>query len=321
MTAPAATDGLPAEFRPQRSRADIIFRGVLMACAGSVLAIILGILFFLSLRSRLAWDHRGFGTLTGTLWSPSQRVYGLRGDLIGSVVIAVVALLLAAPIAIAVSLAINEYLPLRLRPPMVALVDLLAAVPSLIYGLWGLYFLNGHLFLLSKWLGHHGAAFPLFRLVSGAPTQQSEFDAGVVVAVMILPLMTSISREIMSQVPREDCEAALALGGTRWGMIVDVVLPFSRNGVISGALLAFGRALGETIAVAFVLGQTSVVTSHILNQGGGSMSAAIANYFAGSSKLEQSSLTLGALALFVGTLSVGVLARLTVARTARKAAR
>jgi phosphate transport system permease protein len=235
--------------------------------------------------------------------------------------VATIALLLAAPIAVATALAINEYLPRRLRRLVTSLVDLLAALPSIIYGLWGKYFLDHHLFLTSTWLGHHADFFPLFRLVPGQHIAGSLFLAGIVVAIMVLPLMTAISREVMSQVPREDCEAALALGGTRWGMITDVVLPFSRNGIVGGAMLGLGRALGETIAVSLVMLPNFQLTSHILLPGGGTVSVLIVDQFAGGGQLLQSALTVAGLTLFAVTLSINIGARLVLGQGKRRSGR
>jgi phosphate transport system permease protein len=230
------------------------------------------------------------------------------------VIIAAVALLIGFPLSMATALAINEYVPRTWRRSLTALVDLLAAVPSLVYGLWGLYVLNDHLFLTQNWLGHHANFFPLFRLSSNTPIGRSEFLAGIVVAIMILPLMTAISREVMSQVPRADCEAALALGGTRWGMVTDVILPFARSGIIGGAMLGLGRALGETIAVSIIVNANDQFSSHILQSGGGSVSALIARQFSSSGSVAQSALILGGLVLFAVTLSVNLLARVVVSR-------
>ena len=266
---------------------------------------------FLASQTGPALHHSGLTLFTRDTYNPNGQSYGLLGDLVGSVVVAVEALVLASPIALAASLAINEYVPYRTRGILTSLVDLLAAVPSLVYGLWGLYFLDGHVFLTTKWLGHHAAFFPPFRDSPNA-FGHSLFLAGIVVAIMVLPLMTSITREVMSQTPRENCEAALALGGTRWGMITDVILPFSRNGMVGAAMLGLGRALGETIAVSLVLLGNDHLTSHILHQGGGTVAELIVRQFLGGSPLERSALTVAGLALFTVTLGVNIVARLVV---------
>jgi phosphate transport system permease protein len=307
------------DLQSPRTRADTGFRAILIAASSAVLLSIVGIVVYLSKSSALALSHVGpWRMITGTLWAPPSKLYGFGGDLVGSFVIAVIALLFAVPISLATALGINEYVPRRVRTPLVALVDLLAAVPSLVYGFWGKAFLANHVFHTSQFLGHDAPFFPLFRLTgTGKNTVFSEFDAGLVVAIMVLPLMTAVAREVMSQTPREDCEAALALGGTRWGMITDVIMPFSRNGIVGGAMLSFGRALGETIAVSLILSADNKLTSHILQPDGGSVSALIATQFAGASKMVQSALTFAALTLFAITLSVNLFARMVIARSVR----
>lgn len=303
-----------------RTAPDRVFRLGLMACASSVLLIINGIVVFLLLQVGPAWNHQGLHLLTSASWNPSGRAFGLAGALAGSCIIATIALLVAVPISLATALAINEYVPRQLRSPLTALVDLLAALPSLVFGLWGKFFLDRHLHQTTLWLGHHADFFPLFRLKPRLNLGGSLFLAGMIVGIMVLPLVTAISREVMSQVPREDCEAALALGGTRWGMITDVILPFARNGIVGAAMLGLGRALGETVAVSVVLLSDERLTGRILQAGGGSVSALIVREFNGSSSLEKSALTVAGLALFAVTLAINVSAR-TIVNQGRKARR
>jgi phosphate transport system permease protein len=194
------------------------------------------------------------------------------------------------------------------------MIDLLAAVPSLIYGMWGLYWLQPRLAGTSRWLSVHASFIPIFK-TSRPVFGSSMFVAGLVVAVMIVPIIASVSRDVFAQVPRVDCEGALALGGTRWGMIRKVVLPFGRSGVIGAAMLGLGRALGETIAVVLILSINFKVTSHILEPGGGSVAALIANQFGEASETGRAALIAAGLALFVLTLVVNMAARLVVNRS------
>ena len=315
MTLAAGHSRDRVDLSPRRTGPDQLFRVVLFACASTVLVIIAGIVIFLFIRARPAWHHQGFRLFTSGSWNPSGFAFGLEGALAGSATIAAVALVVAAPVALATALAINEYVPRGLRPPLIALVDLLAALPSLIFGLWGKFFLDRHVYRTTIWVGNHAAFFPFFRL-QGPRVGLSLFLAGLVVAIMIVPLMTSVSREVMSQVPRDDCEAALALGGTRWGMITDVILPFSRNGIVGAAMLGLGRALGETVAVSLVLASDERLTSHILQPGGGSVSALIVREFNGAGALEKSALTAAGLALFAVTLAINIGARGVLGRSA-----
>jgi phosphate transport system permease protein len=308
------------DLRSPRKPADRLFRAVLVACASTVLFIVAGIVIFLFAQTGPAWRHQGLKLFTSSAWNPSGFSFGLLGDLVGSAIIASVALVIAVPVALAIALAINEYLPRRLRRPLTTLVDLLAALPSLVFGLWGKFFLDHELRGTTKWLGKHGAAFPLFRF-NGTQIGGSLFLAGMIVGIMVLPLITAVAREVMSQVPREDCEAALALGGTRWGMVTDVILPFSRNGIVGASMLGLGRALGEAIAVSLVLLSNEHLTSHILQPGGGSISALIVREFLSAGSLERSALTVAGLALFAITLAVNLLARAIVMRSGGAAAR
>jgi phosphate transport system permease protein len=312
---PPPGEGRRVDLRSPRSRADRLFLAVLVGCAFTVLALIGGIVFFLLKQAGPAWGHEHFALLTRDTYNPAGRSFGLLGALVGSGTIAMIALVLATPIALATALAINEYVPGRLRAPLIGVVDLLAALPSLVYGLWGKYFLNDHLHNATIWLSHHAAFFPLFR-TDGPQRDFSLFLAGIIVAIMVLPLMTAITREVMSQAPRSQCEAALALGATRWGMITEVILPFSRNGIVGGAMLGLGRALGETVAVSLVLLSNERVTSHILQPGGGSVSALIVRQFSGAGDLEKSALTVAGLTLFAVTLAINVAARAVVRRNA-----
>ena len=305
-------------FIPERPRtpADRRFRALLLACSSTVLVIIVGIVIYLIVKSLPAIRYQGLFSLIFTdKWNPRSLhpTYGFFGDLVGSVVVAVIALIVALPLSVATALAINEYAPRQLRRPLTTLVDLLAALPSLVFGMWGRYFFQKHVFLTDKWLGHHTSFFPPFRL-TGAPLGSGLFEAGLVVGIMIIPIITSISREIMSLAPREDCEAALALGGTRWGMVTDVILPFARSGIIGSAMLGLGRALGETIAVSVILSQNERLTSHVLESGGGAIAPLIVHEFLGSSTLEQSALMAAGLTLFALTLAVNIGARTIVLR-------
>ena len=308
------------DLRSPRTVPDRIFRGVLIACASTVLIAVVSIVVFLLVRTGPAWRHQGIKLFTTSSYNPSGFAFGLQGALVGSAIIASIALIAAFPIAMATALAINEYMPRILRRPLTTLIDMLAAVPSLVFGLWGVFFLDHKLHGTTKFLGTHFAAFPLFRL-AGPRLGGSLFLAGMIVAIMVLPLITAISREVMSQVPREDCEAALALGGTRWGMVTDVILPFAKNGIVGAAMLGLGRALGETVAVSLVLLSDERITSHILQPGGGSVSALIVRNFIGGSPMEKSALTIAGLALFSITLAINVAARMIVQRTASQARR
>ncbi|HLX88810.1 MAG TPA: phosphate ABC transporter permease subunit PstC, partial [Acidimicrobiales bacterium] len=250
-----------------------------------------------------------FHLFTSAHWAPPV-YYGVLGALVGSMVIALLALAIALPVSLSLGLMINEYAPEWLRRILIALVDLLATVPSVVYGFWGLEALTVYVNGPAKFLDHHFSFIPIFRTPEANTYGYSIFVCGLIVGVMIIPIVTSISREVMVRAPREACEGALALGGTRWGMITDVVLPYSRNGIIGASLLGLGRAIGETFAVYLILSTTNTLTPALLGPNGlGSVSYLITNNFTSSASIVKSALTEAGLLLFATTLVVNLIAR------------
>jgi phosphate transport system permease protein len=317
----SATD--PGDDRPRRIVArptpqDRIFRG-LAASVGLLSLVIVGTTAaFLFVEARDALQSSGWSFITDSSWNQSTGKFGVLGLLVGTVLIALIALAVGAPIALATAVFVNEYAPLRIRRLLVSAIDLLAALPSLIFGLWGLFALQQHLIGPADWLGHHLSAIPLFRFTSSEPSLgRSVFIAGVVVGLMTIPIITSVSRDVMAQVPRELVEGALALGGSRWGAVREVVLPFGRSGIIGAVLLGLGRALGETIAIAIVLSIDPRLNWHVLETNGGSIAGWIATQFGEANDLGISGLVAAGLVLFLVTLAVNLLSRIIVKRTTR----
>jgi phosphate transport system permease protein len=274
---------------------------------------------FLLIKAWPALREAKLSFLTETRWNPNGQQFGIASLVLLTFEIAIVALVLAVPIAIGASLFLTEYCPRGLRRPLTSLVDLLAAVPSLIFGLWGLFFLQPRLLGLSDWLSRYVGFIPIFKAKPGN-FASSTFIAGVVVALMVLPICTAVMREVFSQAPPGEKEGALALGGTKWGMIRTVVLPFGRGGIIGGSMLGLGRALGETIAVAIIVSTTFQPTIRILEGAGNSIAATIALQFNESSPFGQSALLAAGLALFVLTLIVNAFASIVVNRSRSGAA-
>ncbi len=280
-----------------------------------MLLVLIGI--FLVLQSAPAFRLAGWTFLTTQTWSPDglSHRFGVAAVLYWTVVIAAIALVIAVPVSITTALFINEYAPRRIRRALTALVDLLAAIPSVIYGIWGLAFLEQYLVLVSSWLAENASFIPIFKtdvpLYAG-----SAFIAGVVVSLMVQPICTSVMREVFAQTPPAEREAAFALGATRWGMIRMVVLPFGTGGIIGGAMLGLGRALGETIAVALVVSPVFIISPQILQTGTNSVAALIALQFGESSRQYGiPALMAAGLSLFVMTLLVNFAASLVVARS------
>jgi phosphate transport system permease protein len=307
-------DELRVAIRERRSAGDRIYRTVAKAGGALTLVLISLIGLFLVLKSLPALRVAKLSFLTESRWQPYGRHFGISAVLSGTVVIGVIALVIAVPVSVGAALYITDYSPSRLRRPLTGLVDLMAAVPSLIYGLWGLYFLQPRIVGLSRWLSSHLGFIPFFH-VSVAQYASSAFIAGVVVSLMVIPICTAVMREVFAQAPPVEKEGALALGGTRWGMIRTVVLPFGRGGIIGGSMLGLGRALGETIAVALIISPDFHRSIHILQSGANSISALIALQFSEASGIALSALMAAGLTLFIVTLLVNVGASVIVGRS------
>ncbi len=221
------------------------------------------------------------------------------------------ALLIGVPVAVAAAIYATELCPVRVRGPLTVLVELLAAVPSVVYGLWGIFFLAPKLQPAEQWVADRLSFVPFIG--GGLVTIPNYFITGLVLAIMILPIVSAISREVMTTVPADHKEAALGLGATRWEMIRIAVLPYCRSGIVGGAMLGFGRAIGETIAVTILIGDAPQLGRHLFGQGY-SLAAVIANEFGEAQGLHRSALFAAGLVLFVLTLLVNGVARLLVVR-------
>ena len=316
--------GVEDRVRPvtRRSGADRWFRGVVTG-AGAFTLLLMGLIgLFLLVRSMDALRAAGPSFLTTAAWEPDGGAFGIAAVLLGTALIAVVALALAVPVAIAGSIFITNYAPARMRTPLVWLVDLLAAVPSLIYGLWGRAYLQPKIIPISDWLSTHLGFIPFLDADRAAGFAASTFVASVVVALMVLPICTAVMREVFSQAPPGEKEGALALGGTRWGVIRTVVIPFGRGGMVGASMLGLGRALGETIAITLIISPTFDLgrLTRILETGGNSIASLIALRFSESSSFGISALMAAGLTLFVITLLVNAAASVVVARSRSGAA-
>jgi phosphate transport system permease protein len=270
---------------------------------------------FLSVRAGMAISKDEGNFLTTFDWDPAAQkpVFGIAVLLFGTVVSSIIAMVIAVPIAVGIALFISHYAPRKLAAPLAYVVDLLAAVPSIIYGIWGALVLVPYLEGLNSWLDEYlGWTYVFEKTEVGVA--RSLFTVGILLAIMILPIVTSVSREVFLQVPRMNEEAALALGATRWEVIRMSVLPFGRSGIISASMLGLGRALGETMAVATVLSPSYLISLHLLNPGGGTFAQNIAAKFDEANQLGRDALIASGLVLFVLTLLVNGAARLIIAR-------
>ena len=329
MTAPPeAASKPPTSLRSGRAKGetqDKLF-GIIVVLAGYLLlAILAAIAVFLVVKAvpALSKNMENFFTYKG--WNPDGTVtadngidetpaakFGIAALTFGTVYTSLLALLIAVPVAIGVALFTTYYAPKRIAQGLGYIIDLLAAVPSVVYGLWGLIFLVPHLIPLSEWLSTYFGWIPILNTNGGFG--KSIFAASIVLAVMILPIIAAVSREVFKQVPQTQREAALALGATRWEMIRTSVIPFGKSGVASATVLGFGRALGETIAVALVLSSNFEIVYKIFTPGGNTIAANIANRYGDAGTIGLGALIASGLVLFVITLIVNLFARFIARR-------
>jgi phosphate ABC transporter permease protein PstC len=305
------------ERSPSARRADPLFRLILASLAAFILALIAFFFVFLISKAQPAFSHQGvFSFLFTNDWNPSKAIFGAWPLVAGTIITAALALVIGVPVAVASALYVTELCPRVVRGPLVILVELLAAVPSVVYGLWGIFVLIPRLRPAEQWFSDTFAFLPF---VGGNVAGPNYFIAGLILAIMILPIVSAISREVMSTVPQDLKEASLALGATRWEMIRMVVLPYSRSGITGAAMLGLGRAIGETIAVTLVIGNSPMLGKQVFDQGY-TLAAVIANEFgeAANDKLHAGALIAAGLVLFVLTLVVNALARALVRRADRR---
>lgn len=315
----------PRSLKSKPSVADFAFRSAVRSAGGITVGIMLAVGLFLSLNATDAISKAGFNFLTETQWSPETGKFGIAAVLFGTITIALVALCVSFPLAFGSSLLISEVVPPKIRGSLISLVDLMAAVPSVIFGLWGVFFLQANIIPVSMWLSKNvGWLIPVFdvtdpdtgaQLTDASAFTSSALIAGIVVGLMVVPTQTSVMREAFSQAPLGEREGALALGSTRWGMIRAVVLPFGKGGIIGGTMLGLGRALGETIAVYMIISPIFEINWQLLKTGTNSVSALIALRYGEASSFSLSALMAAGLVLFLITLVINFSASTIVARS------
>ncbi|GAA4199844.1 phosphate ABC transporter permease subunit PstC [Actinocatenispora rupis] len=303
--------GLP----PRRRGFEPLFRFFTTGAGILVLVIIVAIAAFLITKAIPALSANKANFFTYEQWfpnDPSNPRFGIAALAYGTLLTAVIALILAVPVALGIALFLSHYAPRRIATGLGFVIDLLAAVPSVIFGLWGRDYLAGPIGDLSAWLHQYVGWLPLFG--SGGPYGNSILLGSVVLAIMVLPITTALCRDVFVQTPTQNEEAALALGATRWEMIRTAVLPYGKPGVIAAVMLGLGRALGETIALAMTLGATFGVSVDIIHTGGNSIAANIANAFGEANETGRGALIASGLVLFAITLIVNVTARAIIYR-------
>lgn len=321
---PPVEDDVPRSIDPGLSPSDRAFFvsaraiGLLVLALTGMIGLFLGYQFIPTLR------RYGLHFFTQSQWNPEANAVGILSATIGTIEIALVALVVAFPLAVTTALFISEYAPRRLKAWLTSLVDLMAAVPSIVYGVWGFFLLMPHALFVARFVSEWFGWIPIFAVSGGTPHAPafaesrytgSAFIAGLTVAMMVIPLSCAVMRNVFSQAPIGEREAALALGSTRWGVIRAVVLPFGRGGIIGGTMLGIGRALGETIAVLLILSLDYGVKFKVFENGSVTISALIADRFGDSTAAQLTALLAAGFALFLMTLVVNTAASVVVSRS------
>lgn len=312
--APTLRKSLTRGPRPPGIVADRSFR-ILALVAGLVVLVILALIAIYTTREAWPWFRDEGLSIFSDNWDPARNHFGVLGLMYGTLLVAVIALLLAVPISIGIALFVTDLAPQSFRRPIVYTVDLLAAIPSVVYGLWALFVLADPLASLFESVSDATAGIPGLNTLLADPSAsgRSFMTAGIIVAIMITPIVTSITREVFATVPVAQKEAALALGATRWEMIRGAVLPHSRSGMVAAAMIGLGRALGETIAVALIIGSSQRLTANILGPGD-TLASVIANQFGEASGTHRAALIGCGVVLFAMTIAIGMSARAVTGR-------
>ena len=316
----ATTLPFPATHDARDQRADRGFRWLVTAAGVFVLVALAAAAMSMLWGGREAFAKFGLGFLWSDAWDPVNQVFGALVPIYGTIVTAIIAMVIAVPVSFGIAMFLTEIAPKWMRGAIGAAIELLAGIPSIIYGMWGLFVLvpvlSEHVY---PWVDEHMGGLPLVgTLFAGPPLGLGMGTAGLVLAIMVIPFISSVMREVFLTVPGRLKESAYALGSTRWEVVWDVVLPYTRSAVIGGVFLGLGRALGETMAVTFVLGNAHELTASLLMPGN-SIAATIANEFAeADSEMYRSALIALGFVLFLVTFVVLTIARLMLRQLAKK---
>jgi len=305
--------------RPPGFLADRAFR-IVALLAGVLVLVVLGLIVWVLLDNSLDWiQEEGLGSIFSLTWEPSTGQYGAGALVLMTLMVAAIALVISVPVSVGIALFVTEVAPRRMRLPIIFVIDLLAAIPSVVFGLWVLRQLASP--LADVYRDVHGAVqgIPILENVFGDPSASglAIMTAGIVVAIMITPIVTAITREVFATCPASQKEATLAMGATRWEMIRGAVFPHSRSGIVAAVIIGFGRAVGETIAVALVIGASQTLTENVFAPGD-TLASVIANQFGEASGVQRSALIGFGLVLLAMTIVLGGIARAILRRANRR---
>jgi phosphate transport system permease protein len=307
----------PVDFRTKGGFADRVFKGTTLGAGALVLAVLTLIAAVSMTKAWPAFREMGTAFFTSQRWSPPDKQFGALAFIYGTLVSSAIALVLAVPVSLGIALFVTQVAPRRARRPIVYLMDLLAVVPSVVFGLWGVLVFSKQVKGFYQNVHDLIGGVPFIGDFFGSPQGRSFFTAGIILAVMITPIITSLAREVIDTTPPTDREGALALGATRWEMIRGAVLPHSKGGLTGAVMLGLGRAMGETIAVALVIGSSPQITKNLFGSGD-SMPAVIANQWPDADTLQKSALIGLAVTLFAITILVNMVANSVVQRSAQR---
>jgi phosphate transport system permease protein len=314
---PAAPAGSASPLAHRRPLGDRIFQ-ILAAAAGVLVLVILALIAISTSQQASSWFSTAGWSIFTVDWNPATNSFGAMSFVYGTVITAAIAIILSVPVSVAVALLLTEVVPRRWARPIVYVIDLLAVVPSVVWGLWGILVFAPWLYHIYTSIASGVKGIPVLDPLFGQPVSgASFFTCGIILAFMITPIVTSLSREVFATVPAIDKEGAYALGATRLEMIRGAVWPHSQGGVVGAVLLGLGRAMGETIAAALVIGSSPVITSHLF-AAGYDMPAVIANQFGEASGEFRAALIGLGVMLFVITIVINLIARGVVERSARR---
>jgi phosphate transport system permease protein len=314
---PAVPAGSARPLSERRPLGDRTFQIIALAC-GLLVLVILVLIAVTTTQQAVPWfKAEGWG-IFGTVWNPAANQFGALAFIYGTAITSAIAIIMAVPVSVGIALLLTEVVPYRWARPIVYVIDLLAVVPSVVWGLWGIL-------VFAPWIAHIYSdissavnGVPVLGALFGPPASgASFFTAGIILAFMITPIVTSLSREVIATVPAIDKEGAYALGATRLEMITGAIWPHSKGGITGAVLLGLGRAMGETIAAALVIGSSATITSHLFAPGD-SMPAVIANQFGEATGVFRAGLIGLGVLLFVFTIVINIIARTIVGRSAEQ---
>jgi phosphate transport system permease protein len=319
----AQTEDVPRRIDAGVGGSDRVFQITTTGIGALVLLLTGAIGVFLGYQLIPTLHTYGLHFFTQHLWNPESNQLGIAEVVLGTVEVAVIALLISFPLALGTALYISEYAPASIRGALVSLIDLMAAVPSIVYGVWGVFLIAPHALFVAHWLNQFFGFLPFFHVGTDprAPAfaqhfyTGSAFIAGLVVSMMVIPMGCAVMRGVFAQAPIGEREAAYALGSTKWGMIRSVVIPFGRGGIIGGTMLALGRALGETVAVLLIIAPSFDVKIKPLEIGTITVASLIANNFNDATSSQLGALLAAGFVLFVMTIAVNTVAAIMVNRS------